>query len=162
MAHQLDRWLYKGGRPNRVAAFLNGIWRRSAVIGLPPRRLCELQVPGRRTGRTTAFPVVVTDYQGERYLVAMLGEGSNWAANVRAAGGQAVLRHGSGEAVNLQEIDPAGRAAILRRYLHLAPGARSHIPVDSGASLADFERIAPQFPVFRVCAGQRSPASTLT
>jgi hypothetical protein len=25
------------------------------------------------------FPVVVADYEGERYLVAMLGEGVNWS-----------------------------------------------------------------------------------
>jgi hypothetical protein len=30
-----------------------------------------------RTGRVTSFPVVVADCEGERYLVAMLGEGAN-------------------------------------------------------------------------------------
>ena len=150
MPHQLDRWLYRGGRPNRVAAFVNGIWRRSAAIGLPPRRLCELQVRGRNTGRPTSFPVVVADYEGERYVVAMLGEGANWVANVRAAGGQAVLRHGGREAVRLEEVDPRARPPILQRYLQVAPGARSHVPVDRGASLAEFERIGSQYPVFRV------------
>jgi hypothetical protein len=133
-----------------VAAFLNGIWRRSAVIGLPPRRLCELQVRGRSSGRLTSFPVVVADYESERYLVAMLGEGANWVANARAAGGRAVLRHGGSEAVRLEEVDPGARAPILQRYLQVAPGARAHVPVDKGASLAEFERIASQYPVFRV------------
>ena len=153
MPHELDRWLYSGGRPNRVAKFLNGIWRRSAAIGLPPRRLCELQVRGRSTGRLTSFPVVVADYEDERYVVAMLGEGANWVANVRAAGGLAVLRHGSREAVRLEELDSGARAPILQRYLQVAPGARSHVPVDRHAPLADFERIASQYPVFRVRAG---------
>jgi hypothetical protein len=133
-----------------VAAFLNGIWRRSAVIGLPPRRLCELQVRGRSTGRLTSFPVVVADYECKHYVVAMLGEGANWVANARAAGGLAVLRHGGSEAVRLEEVDPGARAPILQRYLQVAPGARAHIPVDRGASLAEFERIASQYPVFRV------------
>jgi hypothetical protein len=133
-----------------VAAFLNGIWRRSAVIGLPPRRLCELQVRGRSSGRLTSFPVVVADYESERYLVAMLGEGASWVANARAAGGRAVLRHGGSEAVRLEEVDPGARAPILQRYLQVAPGARAHVPVDKGASLAEFERIASQYPVFRV------------
>lgn len=133
-----------------MAAFLNGIWRRSAVIGLPPRRLCELQVRGRSSGRLTSFPVVVADYESERYLVAMLGEGANWVANARAAGGRAVLRHGGSEAVRLEEVDPGARAPILQRYLQVAPGARAHVPVDKGASLAEFERIASQYPVFRV------------
>jgi hypothetical protein len=133
-----------------VAAVLNGIWRRSASIGLPPRRLCELRVRGRRSGRTVSFPVVVADYQGERYLVAMLGEGVNWVANVRASGGRAVLRHGSTEAVHLEAVDPGARAPILRRYLQVAPGARAHIPVERDASVDEFTRIAPRYPTFRV------------
>ena len=42
-----------------------------------------LEVPGRRTGKTISFPVVVADYQGGRYLVSMLGDGTNWVRNVR-------------------------------------------------------------------------------
>ena len=76
-----------------------------------------------------------------------------WVSNVRAAGGHAVLRHGGREAVRLQEVDPRARAPILRRYLQVAPGARPHIPVDRRAPLAEFERIAAQYPVFRVHAG---------
>jgi deazaflavin-dependent oxidoreductase (nitroreductase family) len=143
--------MYKGGRPNRVAKALNGIWRRSAAVGLAPSRLCELQVRGRRTGRLRSFPVVVADHEGGRYLVAMLGESSNWAANVRAAAGQAVLRHGRSEAVRLEEVDPRDRGPILRRYLELAPGSRSHISVEPSASPTQFERVAPRYPVFRVC-----------
>ena len=144
--------MYRSGRPNRVAAFLNGVWRLVGMAGLPPHRLNTLEVRGRRTGRPTSFPVVVADYRGDRYLVAMLGEGVNWVANVRASGGRAVLRHGRREAVRLEEIDPGGRAPILQRYLQVAPGARSHIPVDRRAPLAEFERVAPQYPVFRVRA----------
>ena len=151
-AHRFDRWMYQGARPNRVARFFNGIWRALASGGVAPRRLSTLEVRGRRSGRTTSFPVVVADYEGRRYLVAMLGEGVNWVANVRAAGGRAVLRHGSRQAVHLEEVDPGVRAPILRRYLQLAPGARPHIPVDRGASLAEFEKIAPQHPVFYIHA----------
>jgi acyl-coenzyme A thioesterase PaaI-like protein len=39
LAHQLDRWMYRGGRPSRVASVLNGIWRGAAAVGLAPRRL---------------------------------------------------------------------------------------------------------------------------
>ncbi|MGB8207840.1 MAG: hypothetical protein WCF69_09520 [Mycobacterium sp.] len=38
-----------------------------------------------------SFPVVVADYRGERYLVAMLGQKTNWARNLRADN-HAVLR----------------------------------------------------------------------
>jgi hypothetical protein len=85
--------------------------------------------------------------------VAMLGEHVNWVANVRAAGGQAVLRQGRrSEPVRLEEVDPGARAPILKRYLELAPGARAHIPVDPQAPLEEFERVAAQHAVFRVRA----------
>ncbi len=71
--------------------------------------------------RLISCPLVVADYQGERYLVAMLGQDANWVRNVRAAGGRAVLRHGRREAVRLDENEVGARAPILRRYLADAP-----------------------------------------
>jgi len=106
-----------------------------------------------RSGKTASFPVMVADYKDQRYLVSMLGEGAAWVANVRAAGGDAVLRHGRDEHVHLSELDPSIRAPILRRYLEIAPGARPHIPVDQHGSLEEFERIAPSYPVFRISNG---------
>ena len=100
---------------------------------------------------------MVADYQGERYVVAMLGEGANWVHNVRAAGGRVLLGHGRREAVRLEEVEPGARVPILRRYLEIAPGARPHIPVDRQAPLAEFERIAARYPVFRVGADSRQP-----
>jgi hypothetical protein len=63
-----------------------------------------------------------------------------------------VLRHGHREIIRLDEVEAGQRAAILRRYLECSPGARSHIPVGSGAPLEEFERIAGQYPVFHVTA----------
>ncbi len=148
--HTLDRWLYRGKRPNRLARLVNGVWAWLAAAGIGPAQQSMLEVAGRRTGKTVSFPVVVADYRGERYLVSMLGEGTNWVRNVRAASGHAVLRHGHREVIRLDEVDPGERAPILRRYLECAPGARSHIPVGRGAPLQEFERIAAQYPVFHV------------
>lgn len=154
--HALDRWLYRGNRPNRLARVLNAASARLAAAGIGPGQLVTLEVAGRRTGKTVSLPVVVADYQGERYLVSMLGDGTNWVRNVRAAAGHAVLRRGGREAVHLDEVDPGQRAAILRRYLECSPGARSHIPVGRGAPLAEFERVAAQYPVFRVTVPGRT------
>ena len=149
-----ERWLYPGGRPNGLARLLNRGWAIVHATGLLPQRFVTLEVVGRRTGRVLSFPLVVADYQGELYLVSMLGEHSNWPRNVRAAGGRAVLRHGRREAVCLEEVDPDARAPIVRRYLSLAPGPRAFIPVDRHAPLEAFQKVAPQIPVFRV-RGQR-------
>jgi len=133
-----------------VAGALNAMFRWAGSAGIGGSRLCTLEVRGRRTGKLTSFPVVVTDYEGERYVVAMLGESANWVANLRAADCQAVLRHGDREAVRLEEVESLRRAPILKRYLEVAPGARAHVPVDRRASPAEFEAIASQYPVFRV------------
>jgi hypothetical protein len=150
MTSDTRRRLYAGGRPDRLARLLN---RGQAVLhsaGIWPKRLATLEVRGRRSGRLRALPVVIAQIESERYLVAMLGEGVGWVANVRAAGGQAVLRHGRREPVLLEEVKPSERAPILRRYLEVAGGARAHFPVDRRAPLSEFEAIAPQYPVFRV------------
>jgi deazaflavin-dependent oxidoreductase (nitroreductase family) len=147
------RWLYQGGRPNAFARLQN---RGSAIAfaaGIVPNRAAALQIPGRRSGRVISFPVAIADLDGERYLVSMLGKNANWVRNLKAAGGQAVLRHGRREDVTLEEVEPGARAPILRRYLQVAPGARPHIPVDRNAPLAEFAQVAADYPVFRIRTG---------
>jgi hypothetical protein len=156
MAHVKEasrRWMYGGKRPNRVAALLNRGTAAVVAAGIGPKRIARLQVRGRRTGRLLSLPVVIADYEGQRYLVALLGEGANWVRNVRAAGGTAALRHGRREEVVLEEVDPGMRAPVLRRYLEVAPGGRAHFPIDQGAPLERFEQIADHYPVLRICGG---------
>jgi deazaflavin-dependent oxidoreductase (nitroreductase family) len=153
---RMTRWMYRSGRPNHLASMMNGIGAFVASTGLWRSRLLTLEVRGRRTGRLISLPLVPVEYQGDRYLVAMLGTGTAWVANVRAAGGAAVLRAGSRTPVHLEEVAPASRAPILRRYLQVAPGARPHIPVDQHAAVEDFEAVAAQFPVFRIDAATGS------
>jgi hypothetical protein len=86
----------------------------------------------------------------------MLGEDSHWVRNVRAAHGRAALRHRGRQDVLLEEVEPGGRAPVLRRYLDLAPGARAHFSVDRLAPLEDFERIAAHYPVFRITTPSRT------
>jgi deazaflavin-dependent oxidoreductase (nitroreductase family) len=149
--HWVKRWLYRGGRPHRLARLLNRIWAVQFAAGrLSPPNAMTLQVRGRRSGKEISFPIVVAEHQGGRYLVSMLGEDANWVLNVRAAGGRAVLLRGTHREVHLEEVPPAERAPILREYLRVAPGARPHLPVDRHAPLAEFEKIADRFPVFRI------------
>jgi len=151
LRRRLRRWMYRDGRPHGVARALNRL--DALVLGsgrLPVSRAVTLEVPGRRSGRVVPVPVVVADLDGERYLVAMLGERVSWVHNVRAAGGAAVLRRGARTTVHLEEVPVTDRAPILKRHLDLAPGARAHIPVDRRAPVEEFERIADRYPVFRI------------
>lgn len=144
------RWLYRGNRPHLLARALNRIWAVLHARGIAPGWLVTLEVPGRRSGRTISFPLVMTSAGGERFLVSMLGNEAAWVANVRANGGNAVLRHGREERVRLEEVAPSERAPVLKEYLRRAPGARPHVPVSKDAPLAAFEAIAAEFPVFRI------------
>ncbi len=146
----LQRWNYRGGRPSWTARASNRLSAIAFAVGVGPRHAATLEVQGRKTGRTISFPVVVADYQGGRYLVAMLGQKSEWARNVRADGHAVLLMRRKRENVSLVEDFSADRAAILRRYLDLAPGARPFFPTDRRAPLGDFERIVNDYPVFRV------------
>jgi len=150
----LARWFYRGGRPNRVARLLD---RGSAVVcalGVAPDYMVTLDVPGRRTGRIVHLPLVMVVVDGERYLVSMLGEDVNWVHNVKAADGRVTLRHGRSEDVRLEEVAPEHRAPVLKDYLKRASRAGAHMPVEKDAPLAEFERVSPRFPVFRVVTGR--------
>jgi F420H(2)-dependent quinone reductase len=147
---RLHKWFYRGGRPNRVARILNRIEAAVHTLGVAPDYLVTLEVPGRRSGRMVSFPLAMVVVGGKRYLVSMLGEEVNWVRNVKAAGGNVTLRHGRREEVRLEEVVPERRAPVLKAYLKRASGARAHILIDKDAPLAEFERVSPRFPVFRV------------
>lgn len=147
---KFHRWLYQEGRPNRLAQIINRGWAVVHALGIAPDYLVTLEVVGRHSGRMISFPLAMVPWDGERYLVSMLGNEAAWVKNVRAAGGNATLRHGRVEHVQLQEIPAAQRAPVLKGYLRIAPGARPHIPVDKTAPVEMFAGIAAQYPVFRV------------
>ena len=144
------RWLYRGQRPNRIARILNKTWAAIFSSGVAPDYLATLEVTGRKSERTISLPVVVTIFDGQRYLVSMLGNDAQWVQNVRVAAGRAVLRSGGREEVELQEVPADQRAPILKAYLQRAPGARPHVPVSKDAALAEFRNVAAEFPVFHI------------
>ena len=147
-------WLYQGGRSNALARVINWGWAVVHSLGVAPNFMVTLDVVGRRSGRTISFPLAMVVLDGERYLVSMLGVNATWVQNVRAAGGHATLRHGRTEQVLLDDVAVEKRGRVLKAYLHLAPGARPHIPVDVNAPLEEFDAIAPQIPVFRLVSTQ--------
>ena len=150
VAMNLARWLYRGGRPNRVASVVNRWTAAIYALGIAPNYLVTLDVVGRRSGRVFSLPLVMAVVESERYLVSMLGNDVEWVRNVRAAGGSVILRHGRREEVRLEEVAAERRAPVLKAYLKRAPGARPHLPIHKDAPLSEFERVSSRFPVFRV------------
>jgi len=144
------RAMYTGGQGNAAARRLARLWASVFGLGLQPRRWVTLEVAGRRSGRVVRFPLGMADWDGQWYLVSMLGDSCNWVQNVRAADGRAVLRRRRAVTCQLAEVPVAERPVIIRRYLQTVPGGRPHIPVSPTAPLPDFAAVAPRYPVFRV------------
>ncbi len=142
--------MYRGGHPNRLAKMLNKGFAILNLLGILPDYSVTLEVVGRQSGKKISFPLVMVAMNGERYLVSMLGVNVNWIRNVKAAGGVATLRHGVNEQVLLKDVDVSQRAPILKAYLQIAPGARPHIPIDKDAPVSEFEKIASEYPVFKL------------
>ena len=87
--YRVKQWMYRRDRPHALARFMNRLSSVQFRTGvLAPSHWVTLEVRGRSTGRVVSLPVVVADYDGDRYLVSMLGEDANWVKNVRAAGGR--------------------------------------------------------------------------
>ncbi len=65
---RVDKWFYRGGRPNRMARMLNRCWAAVYAIGVAPNYLVTLEVLGRRSGRIIRLPLVMVVVEGERYI----------------------------------------------------------------------------------------------
>lgn len=144
------RYFYRDWRPTALARFWNGAYAWVTGLGLTPSILVTLQVKSRRDGRLGSTVLVSASHQGQRYLVSMLGNGSEWVQNVRAAGGRAFIKRGRSRRVMLSEIPPAERAPILKAWCQIATSGRKHLPVAHDAPASAFEAIAKDYPVFRI------------
>ena len=140
---------YRRRRPTRLGKMTNRVMSLYSSLGLPPSWQVTLEVRGRRSGRVCSTVLVCADHDGERYLVSMLGENAEWVRNVRAAGGDAVIRHGRRRRVRLEEVAVGQRAPILKAYLKRAIGARPHFDLSPEADVEEFERVADRYPAFR-------------
>lgn len=162
------RWLgpqdYSGDRryrrPSRLYARVSRIVGVPlTTLGLAPRHAVTLEVVGRRTGKHRRVPVLLTTLDGTDYLVSLAGE-SDWVLNVRAARGRAVLHRRGARWVVLTDLPISARAPVLAAYQAAGAersgeaGARLQARYNFGLgpepTLADFRRIAPRYPVFRV------------
>lgn len=132
------------------------LWANRAVAWLTRHGLSlfgsrVLAVPGRTTGRVQQVPVNLLHSDGHRYLVAIRGN-TQWARNVRAAGG-AQLRVGRRvEQVRLRELPVAERVPALRVYLARWGWEVGRFVEEIGKDSTDDELLAAAvgIPVFEV------------
>jgi deazaflavin-dependent oxidoreductase (nitroreductase family) len=137
-------------KPTAMAKAKNSFVSRLASLGLAPGGTVTIETKGRKTGLTRSNAVTVVEVDGQRYLVAPRGE-TEWVRNVRAAGGEAVLRQRSRRPVRLEELPVEQRAAIIKPYLKkTAMATKGEFGLDPDADISEFECIAPKHPVFRI------------
>jgi hypothetical protein len=144
------RHFYRDWRPTRLGRLWSAAFAWVAGLGILPDLLVSLAVNERESGRLNRVVLVAVTYQGRRYLVSMLGGGSQWVRNVRAAGGAAFVKRGRLRPVMLTELPPEDRAPVLKAWCQVASSGRRHLPVPHDAPEAAFAAIAADYPVFRV------------
>jgi len=147
------RLFYRDWHPTRLGKLVTGALAWVSGLGLTPQVLLTLQVRGRRSGRVHDTILVVAQHDGQRYLVSMLGNGSEWVRNVRAADGKAFVKRGRSRPVQLTEVAVGERGPILKAYCQVATSGRQHFPVSHNALLSEFEAVAERCPVFRIDPG---------
>ena len=137
-------------RPTKLTQMMNGALGWLASLGLTPGHMITLEVKGRRSGQPRSTVVNSVENEGVRYLVSPRGE-AEWVRNVRAAGGEAIIRHRGRRSVRLEEVPAEQRAPILKKYLgENAISTGKHFGIDPNAEIGEFAAIAGRHPVFRV------------
>ena len=110
-----------------------------------------LEVRGRKSGQPRRVPVNLLTVDGQRYLVAPRGH-TQWVRNIRVAGEGTLLLGRRRERFSPTELADAEKEPILRAYLRRWKWEVGQffdgVGPDSPAS--EFERIAPDHPVFRI------------
>jgi deazaflavin-dependent oxidoreductase (nitroreductase family) len=143
----------------KLTQIMNRFVSQLASLGLTPSDTVTLEVKGRRSGVVRSNPVTWVEHEGERYLVSPRGE-SEWVRNLRAAGGDAVIRHRGRRNVRLEELPAEERAPIIQAYLRKTEKAtRQHFGIDPKAELDAFEAIAARHPVFRIVSAREGEAA---
>jgi len=107
------RFYYRGWRPTLLGRMWTRVYAWLAGLGLFSDVLVSLRTKDRQSGRLHAHVLVPVMYERHRYLVSMLGEGSNWVQDIRASQGSASLKRGRTHPVVLTEIPQDKRAPIL-------------------------------------------------
>jgi hypothetical protein len=151
------RFFYRSWRPTLLGRIHNRVFAWLAILGLFPDLLITLRTKDRRSGGLQANVLVAVTYEGQRYVVSMLGQGSNWVQNVRTMNGSAYIQRVVTRPVVLKEIPADQRAPILKAWCQVATSGRLHLPVPYDAPVSAFEAIAPDFPVFRIDAAIEPP-----
>lgn len=110
-----------------------------------------LTVRGRKSGKLRSTPITPMTVDGTRYVLGGL-PGSDWAANVRAAGEVDLHQGRHTEHVRMVELSPEDARPLLRLFPVEVPTGVSFLKnagLVSGPNPDEYEALAGRCPVFR-------------
>jgi deazaflavin-dependent oxidoreductase (nitroreductase family) len=121
-------------------------------LGLKMGPMILLTVNGRKSGVPRSTPVALLEENGKRWLVGTFGD-TNWVRNLRAAGEAVIKQGGRTETIRAIELTPKEAAPVLKSGLQTRAGAffaGPYFEAKANSPLEEFEREAPQHPVFEI------------
>lgn len=111
-----------------------------------------LEVRGRKSGKLRRTPITPMTVDGQRYVLGGL-PGSDWAANLRAAG-EATLHIGRrSERIRVVELPPDEARPLLREFPIKVPtgvGFMKNAGLVTGPNPDEYEALAGRCPMFRL------------
>lgn len=110
-----------------------------------------LRVKGRKSGNWHSTPVNLLTFDGTLYLVSPRGE-TQWVRNLRAVGSGELVLGRRRKPFRAIEIQNESKAPILRAYLRRWKFEVGifFAGVSATSSEEEFQRIAPEHPVFYI------------
>ena len=145
-AIESEQLMRRTRRTNRIIGIL-------LRLGVPLGPMRLLTVPGRRTGVLRTTPIATFTFEGGLYLMQGF-PGAAWPVNARASGWGLLRRGLRKRRVNLTELSPEDRGAVLAHVAGILP-ARMLTTFPENGLIESPERdaflaAAPRITVFRV------------
>lgn len=111
-----------------------------------------LAVPGRKSGQLRATPVSPLTVEGHDYVIAGVGEDTDWVKNARASGWGVLSKGRRRQRVAMIELPIEERVPILRAFPREVPHGVQFFTAVQGvtADPDQFAALAPLCPVFRL------------
>ncbi|WP_099039842.1 nitroreductase/quinone reductase family protein [Mycobacterium neglectum] len=140
-------------RPPWWLKYVNKIMIGIQKLGIPmgENGPVILVVPGRKSGKLRSTPITPMVVEGKRYVLGGL-PGSDWAANLRAAGAAELKQGKSTERVRVVELPPDEARPLLRLFPVGVPTGVSFLKnagLVTGPNPDEYEALAGRCPVFR-------------
>jgi deazaflavin-dependent oxidoreductase (nitroreductase family) len=137
-------------KPARIEQWFNWLFGALVGAGIGPSYAYQLQVTGRKSGKTYSTPVNIVERNGKRLLVAPRGE-TQWVRNARAIGQVSLKRGRTLERFRQRELADSEKPEILKQYLDSYRFAvQRYFPIRAGSPVDAFLGIASRYPVFEL------------